>query len=72
MAAHIALPAYALAQAPKARIHACRPASVSSLLNQELLRGALGFNWVILSDATSMAGFGAWAHRVEMLPKGVF
>lgn len=69
MSAHIAFPAYVHAQNPEAGIEAYRPASVSPLLNQTLLRGELGFNGVIVSDATPMAGFGAWAHRDEMLPE---
>ncbi|MCX7287421.1 MAG: glycoside hydrolase family 3 protein [Rhodobacterales bacterium] len=71
MAGHIAFPAYVHAHDPQARVEACRPASVSPLLNQTLLRGELGFNGVIVSDATPMAGFGAWAHRDEMLPQVV-
>jgi beta-N-acetylhexosaminidase len=71
MSAHIALPSYVLAHDPQAGIEAYRPASVSALLNQTLLRGELGFNGVIVSDATSMAGLGAWAHRDEALPQVV-
>ena len=71
MSAHIAFPAYVQAEDPQARIEAYRPASVSPLLNENLLRGELGFNGVIVSDATPMAGFGAWAHRDEMLPQVV-
>lgn len=71
MSAHIAFPAYVLSHDPDAGIEACRPASVSPLLNQTLLRGEMGFNGVIVSDATPMAGFGAWAHRDEMLPQVV-
>jgi beta-N-acetylhexosaminidase len=71
MSAHIALPAYVHAHTPDAGVEAYRPASVSPLLNQTLLRGELGFNGVIVSDATPMAGFGAWAHRDEMLPEVV-
>jgi beta-N-acetylhexosaminidase len=44
-------------------LEAYLPASTSALLNQTLLRGELGFNGVIVSDATPMAGLGAWAHR---------
>lgn len=69
MSAHIALPAYVHAHDPDAGLEAYRPASVSPLLNQKLLRGELGFNGVIVSDATPMAGFGASAHRDEMLPQ---
>ncbi|MFN5996136.1 MAG: glycoside hydrolase family 3 protein [Paracoccaceae bacterium] len=67
MSAHIAFPAYVQEHDPDAGLEAYRPASVSSLLNETLLRGELGFNGVIVSDATPMAGFGAWAHRDEML-----
>jgi beta-N-acetylhexosaminidase len=69
MSAHIAFPAYVHAHDPDAGLQAYRPASVSTLLNQTLLRGELGFNGVIVSDATPMAGFGAWAHRDVMLPE---
>ncbi len=71
MSAHIAFPAYVHAHDPDAGVEAYRPASVSPLLNQTLLRGELGFNGVVVSDATPMAGFGAWAHRDEMLPEVV-
>jgi beta-N-acetylhexosaminidase len=69
MSAHIAFPAYVHAHDPQAGVEAYRPASVSHLLNQRLLREELGFNGVIVSDATPMAGFGAWAHRDQMLPQ---
>ncbi|MBN8632817.1 MAG: glycoside hydrolase family 3 protein, partial [Rhodobacterales bacterium] len=69
MSAHIAFPAYVLAHDPAAGIEAYRPASTSHLLNQTLLRGELGFNGLIVSDATPMAGLGAWAHRDETLPE---
>ena len=71
MSAHIALPAYVLAHDPDAGLEAYRPASISALLNQTLLRGELGFNGIIVSDATSMAGLGAWAHRDVALPEVV-
>lgn len=64
MSAHIALPAYG-----GDGVEAYRPASVSRALNIDLLRGELGFNGVIVSDATPMAGFGAWGTRSEMLPQ---
>lgn len=63
MSAHIAFPAYVLARDPDAGVEAYRPASTSHLLNQTLLREELGFNGLIVSDATPMAGLGAWAHR---------
>ena len=69
MSAHIALPAYVLAQDPDAGVEPYRPATVSRALNIDLLRGELGFNGLIVSDATPMAGFGAWASRQKMLPE---
>ena len=69
MSGHIALPAYIHAHDPQAGIEAYRPASVSRALNLDLLRGELGFNGLIVSDATPMAGFGSWAPRSQMLPE---
>ena len=69
MSAHIAFPAYILSQNPDAGVEACRPATVSKALNLDLLRGELGFNGLIVSDATPMAGFGSWGPRSEMLPE---
>lgn len=69
MSAHIAFPAFVRDGDPQAGKEAYRPASVSPILNQTLLRQRLGFNGVIVSDATPMAGFGAWGPRSEMLPQ---
>lgn len=71
MSAHIAFPAYVLAHDPDAGLEAYRPASTSHHLNQTLLRGELGFNGLIVSDATPMAGLGNWAHRDVALPEVV-
>jgi len=60
MSAHIAWPAYARRHGVEG-LESCRPASVSRLLNQTLLRGELGFNGLIVSDAIGMAGLGSWA-----------
>ena len=69
MSAHIALPAYVRAADPDAGLEAYRPASISPLLNEQLLRGELGFNGLIVSDATSMGGLGAWSSRRDHLPE---
>lgn len=68
MSAHIGWPAYAR-QHGVAGLEACRPACVSRLLNKTLLRGELGFNGLIVSDASGMAGLGAWADRAEFVPE---
>jgi beta-N-acetylhexosaminidase len=68
MSGHIALPAWA---------HACgehghtayMPASISALLNGRLLREELGFNGLIVSDATAMGGLTSWASRADIVPR---
>jgi beta-N-acetylhexosaminidase len=69
MSAHIALPAFVRSLDPDAGLEAFRPASLSRLLNEELLRQRLAFNGLIVSDATPMAGFGAWGKRSDTLPE---
>jgi beta-N-acetylhexosaminidase len=66
MSAHIALPAYAQAKGITG-LEAYRPASISNLFNQELLRNELGFNGVIVSDATLMGGLESWGPRAHWL-----
>ncbi|WP_423603605.1 glycoside hydrolase family 3 protein [Sphingomonas sp. MS122] len=68
MSAHIALPAFIRSLLPDAGREAFRPASVSHLLNQVLLRERLGFRGLIVSDATGMAGLTSWADREERVP----
>ncbi|WP_332701260.1 glycoside hydrolase family 3 protein [Devosia sp.] len=69
MSAHIALPAFVRALDPDAGAEAYRPASLSRILNQDLLRRELGFNGLIVSDATPMAGMGDWGPRDVVLPE---
>lgn len=66
MSAHIALPEYAKAHEENPE-EWWRPASVSKLLNEQLLRGELGFNGLIVSDATVMAGLSSWAKRENVV-----
>lgn len=66
MSAHIALPEYAKAHENNPE-EWWRPASVSKLLNEKLLRGELGFNGLIVSDATVMAGLSSWAKREDVV-----
>jgi len=69
MSAHIAFPAYVRAHVEDPGVEAFRPASISKLLNKTLLRDELGFNGLIVTDATSMAGLGAWSKRSQHLPE---
>lgn len=74
MSAHIALPAFVRASNPDAGLEAFRPASVSHALNIDLLRGRLGFNGVIVSDASIMGGLNAWSGltqaKVDIIANG--
>lgn len=69
MSAHIALPAYVRGTTADAGIEAFRPASISRALTHDLLRGELGFNGLIVSDATGMAGLKSWSRRADYLPE---
>lgn len=68
MSAHIALPDYIRSRLPDAGAQAFAPASVSRLLNEDLLRGQLGFEGLIVSDATVMGGLTSWMTRAEAVP----
>jgi beta-N-acetylhexosaminidase len=68
MSGHIAWPAYAHSRGVQG-LEAYRPASISKLLNLDLLRGELGFNGLITSDATEMGGLSGWSSRAEHLPE---
>lgn len=73
MSAHIALPSFA-AEHGVTGVNLYRPASLSALLNVTLLRERLGFNGLIVSDASEMAGLTAFmdatAGKVELLRAG--
>ena len=69
MTAHIALPSYAEKRGVPESLERYRPASLSKLLNEDLLRGHLGFNGLIISDATPMAGMGDWTARAQLVPE---
>ncbi|RZM11506.1 MAG: glycoside hydrolase family 3 protein, partial [Pedobacter sp.] len=69
MSAHIALPAFVRALDPQAGPEVFRPASLSRHLNIDLLRRELGFNGLIVSDATGMAGLNDWGPRDQVLPE---
>jgi beta-N-acetylhexosaminidase len=68
MSGHIALPAYARSRGVQG-LEAFRPASISKLLNFDLLRGTLGFNGLITSDASEMGGLSSWSPRSQHLPE---
>ncbi len=69
MSAHIALPEYLKTKDVPEGLERYRPASLSKHLNFDLMRDELGFNGLIVSDATPMAGLGSFAGRAEVVPQ---
>jgi beta-N-acetylhexosaminidase len=57
MTAHILLPAYSRYYDPGIRDEDVLPASLNGALHNRLLRGRMGFNGLIITDSTGMAGF---------------
>ena len=68
MSAHIMLPAYSRELVPGIRDEQLMPASLSPELMTGLLRGRLGFNGLIATDATNMAGFTMLMPRERAVP----
>ena len=68
MSAHIKLPAYSRELAPGIADKDVRTASLSRELNRLLLREKLGFNGLIVSDATQMTGFMVDLPRARAVP----
>ncbi len=68
MVGHILQPAYSKYFNHDLKDEDILPATLSKELLQDLLRGKLGFNGVIVTDATPMVGFTASMSRSEALP----
>lgn len=69
MSAHITLAAYDKELNPDVETKNILPASISSNLNIKLLREELGFNGLIISDATAMGGLSSQGKRKEIVPQ---
>lgn len=67
MPGHIALPAWC--RAVGAEKDAFKPATINRHVTQHLLRDHLGFNGLVVSDASAMAGLSSYAPRREFLPQ---
>ncbi|MDE5803622.1 MAG: glycoside hydrolase family 3 protein [Lachnospiraceae bacterium] len=70
MAGHIALPAYQEYYNPQSRGQVI-PASLSKELLHKLLREKLGFNGLVISDATPMVGFTSAMEREKAVPLAI-
>lgn len=68
MAAHIKLPAYSKLLRPGMEDGEVMPGSLAPELLQDLLRGKLGFNGLVVSDDTHMAGFANAMSRDKAVP----
>lgn len=68
MTGHIMLPSYSKALNPELKDEDILPGSLSKELLQGLLRTKLGFNGLVLTDATTMAGFNIPMGRDKAVP----
>jgi beta-N-acetylhexosaminidase len=71
MIGHITQPAYSMKLNPTLTYGECLPASLSKELMTELLRNRLGFNGMIVTDATQMAGMSLQLTREEAVPLSI-
>ena len=69
MAGHILFPAYERKFQPNLNDDELMPATLSKNLLNGLLRQELGFNGIIITDATLMCGFNSYATRKDTLVK---
>jgi beta-N-acetylhexosaminidase len=69
MSAHIALPSYYEELGITDIERKYTPSSLSLELNQKLLREELGFNGLIVSDASIMSGMDTYCSREELVPR---
>lgn len=72
MAGHIALPSYSKKLRPGIADEEIRPATLAPELITDLLKGELGFNGLVVTDASHMIGmFGATIPRREQVPGAI-
>ncbi len=71
MIGHICLPAYSRKFRPGLKDQDIKPATMAPELLNDLLRGELGFNGLIVTDASHMAGLNAAGARRDVVPGGI-
>ena len=71
MAGHIALPSYQKHFNPDMTDEDMLPATLSREITTDLLRGKLGFNGVVVTDASHMVGMTGAMRRRDLLPTAI-
>ena len=71
MSAHILLPSYSRYYNPDIKDEDILPGSLNYDLHHKLLRGKMGFNGLIITDATSMGGFTEIVPRSQAVPMSI-
>lgn len=71
MTGHIALPSYQKHFNPDMRDEDILPATISKEINTQLLREKLGFNGVVVTDASHMVGLTGMGKRSDLLPMAI-
>jgi len=71
MTGHIMLPAYQRYFSPNTKDEDLLPATVSKEIITDLLRGKLGFNGLIVTDASHMVGLTGRTKRSDMVPQAI-
>ncbi|MBB1508297.1 glycoside hydrolase family 3 protein [Tessaracoccus sp. MC1756] len=71
MTGHIALPSYQKHFNPDMTDEDILPATLSKEINTDLLRGKLGFNGVVVTDASHMVGLTGAMKRSDILPTAI-
>lgn len=71
MVGHIALPEMSRKLCPGIADKDIKPATLAPELLTDLLRGGMGFNGVIITDATHMVGFSAMEKRRDSIPGAI-
>lgn len=71
MVGHIMLPAYQKKYHPEMELDDLMPASLSKELVTDLLRGQLGFNGLVVTDASHMVGMTGRMRRADFVPGAI-
>ncbi|MHB1008887.1 MAG: glycoside hydrolase family 3 protein [Propionibacteriaceae bacterium] len=71
MAGHIALPAYSKKLDPSLADRDIMPATLAPELLQDLLKTQLGFNGVVITDASHMLGMTSAMRRQDYVPRAI-